>query len=141
MCSRVSYLFALALALALARPVTAQQTVDVGSISGRVVDEMGMAVPGVTVVATHRLTNVVSATVSDDSGRFRLPYLRIGVYDLKASLGGFKDFTRTARGLGGLGVRDPGRAGNRDHQRNGDDRHRGAGARIGAESDRDNRVG
>ena len=40
MFSRVSYLFALALALALARPLAAQQTVDVGSISGRVVDDM-----------------------------------------------------------------------------------------------------
>ncbi len=94
MFSRISFLFALALALALARPVAAQQTVDVGSISGRVVDEMGMFIPGVTITATHRLTNVTASTVSDESGRFRLPYLRIGVYQLKASLAGFKDFTR-----------------------------------------------
>ena len=90
MFSRVSYLFALALALALARPVIAQQTVDVGSISGRVVDEMGMAIPGVTIVATQRLTNVASTAISDEGGRFRLPYLRIGVYELKASLAGFQ---------------------------------------------------
>ena len=92
------------LALALARPVAAQQTVDVGSISGRVVDEMGMAVPGATIVATHRLTNVASSTVSDEGGRFRLPYLRIGVYDLEASLAGFRDFTRRHQRLGGLRV-------------------------------------
>ena len=95
MFSRVSFLFALALALALARPVAAQQTVDVGSISGRVVDEMGMEIPGVTIVATHRLTNTTSSAISDAGGRYRLPYLRIGVYEIKASLSGFKDFTRS----------------------------------------------
>ena len=45
---------ALALALTIARPVSAQQTVDVGSISGRVVDDSGVAVPGASVTATHR---------------------------------------------------------------------------------------
>jgi hypothetical protein len=93
MCSRVSFLFALA--LALAPPLAAQQTVDVGSISGRVVDEMGMEVPGVTIVATHRLTNTTASALSDAGGRFRLPSLRLGVYDLTAALAGFKDFTRS----------------------------------------------
>jgi hypothetical protein len=94
MFSRISVLFALALALTLARPGAAQQTVDVGSISGRVVDEMGMTIPGASVIATHRLTNVAASAITDEDGRFRLPYLRIGVYELKASLAGFKDFTR-----------------------------------------------
>jgi hypothetical protein len=57
----------LAFALALARPVAAQQTVDVGSISGRVVDEMGMNIAGVTVVATLRSTNVASSAVTDEA--------------------------------------------------------------------------
>ena len=94
MFSRVSFLFALALALALARPVAAQQTVDVGSISGRVVDETG-ADPGRHCRRDAPTHQVVASTVTDEDGRFRLPYLRIGVYDLKASLAGFKDFTRT----------------------------------------------
>ena len=94
MFSRVSYLFALALALALARPIAAQQTVDVGSISGRVVDEMGGEIPGVTIVATHRSTNVATTVVTDQDGRFRLPYLRIGAYEIKAMLAGFKDVTK-----------------------------------------------
>ena len=45
-----------AMALALARPIDAQQTVDVGSISGRVADESGAAVPGATVQAVHQAT-------------------------------------------------------------------------------------
>jgi hypothetical protein len=95
MISRVSVVFALALALACASPLGAQQTVDVGSISGRVVDEMAMEVPGATIVATHRLTNTSVSAISDAGGRFRLPSLRLGVYDLKATLAGFKDFARS----------------------------------------------
>jgi hypothetical protein len=82
-------------ALAFASPTRAQQTVDVGSVSGRVVDEMGMPIPGVTVVATHRSTNLSASAITDDSGRFRFPYLKIGVYDIRASLMGFKDLART----------------------------------------------
>ncbi len=85
---------ALGCVLALAGPSSAQQTVDVGSVNGRVVDEMQMSIPGVAIVATHRLTNVKATTTTDEEGRFRFPYLRIGVYDISASLTGFKDVTR-----------------------------------------------
>jgi hypothetical protein len=80
--------------LVFAGPSSAQQTIDVGSVSGRVLDEMQMAIPGATVVATHRLTNVDTTTTSDDNGRFRFPYLRIGVYDIRASVLGFNDTIR-----------------------------------------------
>ena len=52
---------ALGCVLALAVPSSAQQTVDVGSVSGRVVDQMQMVIPGASVVATHKLTNVAAA--------------------------------------------------------------------------------
>jgi outer membrane receptor protein involved in Fe transport len=94
MFSRVRLLFAFALALALAAPVAAQQTVDVGSISGRVVDEMGMTLPGAAVVATDLLTNVKTSAIANEDGRFRLPYLRIGTYGITVTLAGFKDVTR-----------------------------------------------
>ena len=104
MFSRVNFLFALALALTLARPVAAQQTVDVGSISGRIVDEMGGEIPGATIVATHRLTNAVSSTVSDEHGRFRLPYLRIGVVRSQDIAGWLQGFHEDDLRLGGVGV-------------------------------------
>jgi hypothetical protein len=94
MFSRIRFLFALALALTLARPVAAQQTVDVGSISGRVVDQSGAAVPGATVQATHAATNTVASAITDVQGRFRFPYLKIGAYDVTVSLAGFTDVTR-----------------------------------------------
>ena len=63
--------------------------------------------PGVTVVATQRLTNV--AVVDGDamtSGRFRFPYLRIGVYDIDGVARGLQGLhARQLTRLGGLGVR------------------------------------
>jgi len=91
MFSRLNYLFVLALALALARPVAAQQTVDVGSISGRVVDQTGGILAGAVVTATQLATGVVATATADAEGRFRFPYLRIGVYNVTAMLPGFKD--------------------------------------------------
>jgi hypothetical protein len=93
MFSRCSFLL-FALALAIARLAVAQQTVDVGSISGRIADASGAPVPGATVTATHRATNVVASTSTDQDGRFRFPYLRIGGYTVTASLSGFADVTR-----------------------------------------------
>ena len=94
MLNSVSCLFALALALALARPVAAQQTVDVGSISGKVIDTSGAAVPGALVTATHLATNVTASATSALDGRFRFPYLRIGNYEIAVKLSGFSDVTR-----------------------------------------------
>ena len=82
-------LIALGCVLALAGPSSAQQTVDVASISGRVVDTTGAVVPGAAVTATQLDTNVAATAVTDRSGRFRFPYLRIGPYEVAANLPGF----------------------------------------------------
>ncbi len=80
--------------LALAAPVAAQQTVDVASVSGRVIDASGATVPGAQVTATHAGTNLVASAVTDQDGRFRFPYLRIGIYEFRIALAGFEDATR-----------------------------------------------
>jgi Carboxypeptidase regulatory-like domain/TonB dependent receptor len=74
--------------------VFAQQTVDVASVSGRVHDSSGAVVPGALVTVRHGETNVVATFVTDEDGRFRFPYLRIGPYDLAVQLAGFHDATR-----------------------------------------------
>lgn len=86
--------WALACAAFLAVPASAQQTVDVASISGRVVDDSGAVVPGAQVAATRRDTNIVTTVVTDAEGRFRFPYLKIGAYDIVTSLAGFRDAKR-----------------------------------------------
>jgi hypothetical protein len=72
----------------------AQQSIDLASISGRVTDPSGAVVPGAQVVVRHGQTNVTSTAVSDDDGRFRFPYLRVGPYELTVSLEGFEDARR-----------------------------------------------
>jgi hypothetical protein len=70
-------------------PGAAQQTVDVASVGGRVTDSSGAGVPGARVEARHNDTNVVSVTTSAADGRFRLPYLRVGSYEITVTQPGF----------------------------------------------------
>jgi hypothetical protein len=81
--------------LATTRAVGAQQSVDYASVSGRVTDPQGAVVTGARVTARHVETNVTAETVTDNTGRFRFPYLKVGPYELKVRMPGFADLTRT----------------------------------------------
>ena len=65
----------------------AQQTT--GNITGRVVDEQGAAIPGVTVTAKNPATGFTRTEVSDAEGVYRLSALPVGIYDVTAELQGF----------------------------------------------------
>ncbi len=82
-------------AIAPARLAGAQEAISAASVSGRVTDAQGAVVPGAQVVARQIETNVKSETVTDDEGRFRFPYLKVGPYDITVHLQGFQDVTRT----------------------------------------------
>jgi hypothetical protein len=71
-----------------------QETIHYASISGRVTDPQGSAVPGADVTARHTQTNVKAAAVSDQDGRFRFPFLKVGPYELVVARPGFKAVTR-----------------------------------------------
>jgi len=73
----------------------AQETVNQASISGRVVDQQGMVVPGARVTARQSETNLQVEAVTDGEGRFRFPYLKLGPYSLTCSLQGFIDVKRS----------------------------------------------
>ena len=77
----------LVLALVTATAAFAQQTT--GNISGRIVDDQGAAVPGVTVTARNTQTGFTRSDVSDAEGIYRLNALPVGTYDLTAELQGF----------------------------------------------------
>ena len=81
-------------ASASARPAWAQETINLASVSGRVTDPQGAVVPGAVVSARQIETNVTSESVTDADGRFRFPYLRVGPYEIKVQLAGFKDAVR-----------------------------------------------
>jgi hypothetical protein len=83
-----------ALCLVLAKSAGAQETVNLASVSGRVTDPQGAAVPGAAVTARHTETNVSREATTDDQGRFRFPYLNVGTYEVVVRLSGFADLTR-----------------------------------------------
>jgi outer membrane receptor protein involved in Fe transport len=81
--------------MAPAEIVRAQETINQGTISGRVLDSQGAAVPGATVSVRQTDTNVTVQATTETDGRFRFPYLKIGRYELRARLQGFKENART----------------------------------------------
>ena len=78
---------ALVLALAPFSPALAQGTN--GLIEGTVLDQQGLALPGVAVTATNANTGFSRTATSDAQGTFRIPGLPVGTYDVKAALSGF----------------------------------------------------
>jgi hypothetical protein len=59
-----------------------------------VTDPSGAVVPGAEVTVRHTQTNVIATTVTDQDGRFRFPYLKIGPCEITVTQQGFKDVTR-----------------------------------------------
>src|SRR5262245_61501909 len=78
----------------LGRPAYAQETVNYASLSGRVVDQTGAVVPGARVSARQTETNIDGESTTNDEGRFRFPYLKVGPYELAVHLDGFADAKR-----------------------------------------------
>jgi outer membrane receptor protein involved in Fe transport len=73
----------------------AQEAINYASISGRVTDATGAVVQGASVSARRTETNVTTTASTDRDGRFRIPYLRIGTYDVAVRHAGFADVSRT----------------------------------------------
>jgi hypothetical protein len=86
-------LFALGLSVA---PLSAmaQETINYASVSGRVTDPSGAVIAGAQVTARHTETNVTVTAATDDDGRFRFAYLKVGPYEITVRQSGFADATR-----------------------------------------------
>src|SRR4029450_13066624 len=80
--------FLVAFALALSSAANAQEIG--GTLSGRVLDAQKLPVPGVTVTAPG--PQGARTAVSDADGRYSIPFLTPGNYDVRAELQGFKSF-------------------------------------------------
>src|SRR5262245_13724793 len=85
---------ALVLLVAVTAPAWAQRTT--GEIIGKVTDESGAVLPGVTV--TLRGAGVAGAptTITNENGVYRFPVLPPGTYDLEYVLQGFATLKREA---------------------------------------------
>src|ERR1041385_8790105 len=60
------------------------------SVLGTVLDSSGAAVPGATITVTNTTTGIAQTAVSDSRGRYLIPSLAVGRYDVKAELQGFQ---------------------------------------------------
>src|SRR5688572_13175984 len=64
-------------------------------VSGRVTDESGAVLPGVTVTVTQTDTGFVRSVVTDGSGSYVMPNLPTGPYRLEVALQGFRTYVQT----------------------------------------------
>ena len=62
-----------------------------GSITGKVTDPRGAAIPGASVTVTNKTTNQDFSTVTDAQGRYKVEGLTAGVYDIVIVAKGFKE--------------------------------------------------
>ena len=83
---------AMAIALLVAAGAAAQDFR--GAIAGRVTDQSGGVLPGVTVTVTNKETNVSNDTVTNATGTYSLLYLQPGTYTVSAELQGFRRVSR-----------------------------------------------
>jgi hypothetical protein len=64
--------------------------VETATISGTATDSSGAALVDAAVQARNVGTNITQSTVTDAAGRYRIPDLPIGNYEVQASLSGFQ---------------------------------------------------
>src|SRR5262245_40964830 len=83
------------LLFALAVGCAAQDSIYLASISGRVTDPSGAIVQRAAVTVRQIGTNFSTDGASDNEGRFRFPFLRLGAYEVQVSAPGFQKSVRT----------------------------------------------
>ena len=85
----------MALTYILFAPATASAQYNTGEIGGLVRDSSGAVLPGTAITATHRDSGTIVERVTDSQGRYFLPALRIGLWEVAVALNGFATQTRT----------------------------------------------
>ena len=60
-----------------------------GTVSGQVVDQQGLVVPDVQIKATDTSTNITLITLSNQAGRYIIPNVGPGTYDIEFTKPGF----------------------------------------------------
>ena len=87
-----SWLFVIGISLLCAVPGATRVEAQAvrAAILGTVRDGTGAALPGVTIDARNTGTGVSQSVTTNGQGRFNLPDLPLGTYDVQASLAGFQ---------------------------------------------------
>lgn len=76
------------------RTAYAQGGTATATLNGRVTDDTGGVLPGVTITVTHQATNQSRTVVTNPEGRYNFPGLQPGIYTFTAELAGFATATR-----------------------------------------------
>src|SRR5919109_1040897 len=64
------------------------------TILGTVTDTSGAAIPGTKIDVKNAGTGVAQSTVTNELGRYTVPDLQIGEYEIQAGLAGFQTVLR-----------------------------------------------
>ena len=76
-------------------PASAQTGQTFGELVGKVTDDQGAVLPGVTVTLSGPNTMGTPTAVSGANGMYRFPAVTTGTYMLKFELGGFAPLVRS----------------------------------------------
>jgi hypothetical protein len=91
----VAALFLAAASIALLPSSAMAQAVAVAEVDGHVTDQSGQTVVGAQVKMTDTEKGQVHNTTTDASGRYALPSLPVGAYQLEVTAPGFKAYKQT----------------------------------------------
>ena len=81
-------------------PVTAAWSQDTtATILGTLTDSSGSVLPGVTISVNHLETAQTRTVTSNEAGRYRVPLLKPGRYEVTAQLSGFQTVVRSGISL------------------------------------------
>src|SRR6266566_5841645 len=85
----------LLISLILLSGITVSAQVTTATIAGVVQDASGAVIPGVTVTAKNVETGATRTATSDEGGRYTVPELTLGDYEVEAQLAGFQTEVRS----------------------------------------------
>ncbi len=89
------FLWCLAVIASLAVPARMHAQAATASISGTVTDSSGAAVPAASIEIRNSETGAVRTVTTDGQGRYTVPDLGIGTYEVRGSKSGFRTTVRS----------------------------------------------
>ena len=89
-CGRVLICLSMALLVASISATRLWAQAQTATVTGTATDASGAALAGAKINVTNTETNVTQSTVSDAQGRYTVPDLPVGTYQVQASQSGFK---------------------------------------------------
>ena len=94
-CGRILICLSMAFLIASIGATRLWAQAQTATISGTATDASGAAMVGAKIQATNTETNASQSTVSDSQGRYTIPDLPVGTYNVQASQSGFRTVVHT----------------------------------------------